>query len=170
MKRSVIRKPRRRAVPKKKILKIKKEPFKDKIKELLEDIIAPKYVSEVLKLHFKTGDLIFVQKNADVIYQLLFMLKKDVIGTISMLKHGWMDQNDLYFNLNVLNKVKQQRIAKENEYFDIADALDSGIQCKNPHCLSYNIRILDRGPTTGDEASRSLYQCMEPKCRSIIRA
>ncbi len=165
MKRSIVRKPRRR-VGKKVVkrpakVKIQKEPFKNKLKIILNDIVRPKYIPEILGLKFENGDEIFDSKNIDVIYQLLFILKDNTEDTINMLKRGWKDQTDLYFNLNVFDKIKYNHIQIENEYFNIIDVLESGIQCRNKRCLSFNVRIIDLGPTSGDEASRSLYKCNE---------
>lgn len=167
MKRSVVRRrpsKKRVSVKKKKRVVIKKKKvdlYKQNLTDILTKYIDTKQILTILEYKLKDGTHIFDSKYSDLNFQLISILKQDKKKFMSLIKQKWDNAKDMYFSLDLFTQARNEHIRRENGYFNLAEMVESGIQCENPKCLSYNIRITDVGPTSGDEAGRSTYECTQ---------
>lgn len=162
MKKSRLRLPiakRAKAAPKKEITKV--NFYIKNVTDLLTQLYSPQDAKTALEASLGNGQKLFSEQNVDLNYQLLSMAKANPKTTFELITKSkqYKDEDTMYFDLNSFKSARINTIERENRYFYVAEFIESGIQCENPKCRSYNVRIFDRGPTSGDEAGRSIYKC-----------
>ena len=155
IKRTVTKKPRRRVRPDP---KVKVDFYIKNVTVILNNYIDKSEITSILGYKFKDGSKIFSADHKDLNYELINMIKTDKKYTLNLISKKWNDADDLYFNLKQYNQANNNFIERQNSYFYISDYVESGIQCENPMCRSFNTRIKDLG-STGDEPSRVKYSC-----------
>jgi len=161
----------KKKITKKKIPKKKVDFYSKAIHDILKNILKPKQLDIALNATLADGKKLFDSENKDLDYELINLLKKDSNNTLKLISKSkqYKNANEMYFNLNVFSKARLKTIQHENDYFHIAEFIESGIRCENPECLSYNVRVKDIGTTRGDEPSLTIYKCLNCEWNRVVK-